>query len=165
MALIIRDATDADAAAIADIYNEAIAAGGATMDDDPWTADDVRTQMAGFSSRELYLVVEDEGRTLGWGVIKLYSHKAGYRFCAETSVFLRQARVRQGHGSRLKHALIDRCRDLGYHHLIARIFADNKASIEYNKAFGYEVVGVQREIGFKDGRWQDVAVMQLLLDD
>ncbi len=39
------------------------------------------------------------------------------------------------------------------------------ASIEYNLRFGYEVVGIQREIGFKNGHWQDVAVLQLVLDD
>ena len=65
----------------------------------------------------------------------------------------------------MKEALIARCKEYGYHHLVAKIFADNKASINYNKKFGYEIVGRQREIGFKNGRWQDVVIMQLVLDD
>ena len=65
----------------------------------------------------------------------------------------------------MKTALIERCKTYGYHHLLARIFADNEASIEYNRRFGYELVGVQREIGFKDGHWQDVAILQLVLED
>ena len=42
---------------------------------------------------------------------------------------------------------------------------NNVASIEYNKRLGYEVVGVQKEIGIIDCRWQDVVIMQLVLDD
>ena len=78
---------------------------------------------------------------------------------------LRRSEIRRGYGSRLKRVVIERCRAYGYHHIIARIFADNAASIEYNLRFGYEVVGIQREIGFKNGHWQDVAVLQLVLDD
>ena len=61
--------------------------------------------------------------------------------------------------------MIERCRAYGYHHLVAKILADNTRSIEYNLRFGYERVGVQREIGFKNGHWQDVAILQLVLDD
>ncbi len=163
--LTIRDASRDDAAVIAEIYNESIAANDATMHDAPKTAEAIRAQMEGFGPRECFLLLERDGQVLGWGVIKLYSHRAGYRFCCETSVFLRRSERRKGHGTYLKRAVIDRCRAYGYHHLLARIFADNEASIEYNKRLGYEMVGIQREIGYKNGRWQDVAVMQLVLDD
>ena len=163
--LTIRDATPADCPAIAEILNESIAAGDATMVDDPRTPDDIRRRMDGFSRREGYLILERQGKVLGWGVIKLYSDRPGYRFCCETSVFVRRSEIRQGYGSRLKRVVIERCRAYGYHHILARIFADNVASIEYNLRFGYEVVGIQREIGFKNGHWQDVAVLQLVLDD
>ena len=163
--LTIRDATLGDAAVIADIYSESIAVGDSTMHDEPKTAEAVRAQMEGFGDREAFLILELDGYILGWGVIKLYSHRTGYRFCCETSVFLRRSEMRKGYGSYLKKAVIERCRDYGYHHLLARIFADNVGSIEYNKSLGYEMVGVQREIGFKNGRWQDVAIMQLVLED
>ena len=78
---------------------------------------------------------------------------------------MRFDRLGQGIGSRIKRALIARCRELGYHHLVAKLLADNVASIEYNRKLGYEVVGVQREIGFKEGRWCDVVILQLILGD
>ena len=98
-------------------------------------------------------------------MIKLYSPRTGYSRCAETSVFLDQSEIRKGYGSFIKRALIERCKEYGYHHLIARVWADNEASIEYNRRFGYEIVGIQREIGYIDGHWQDIAVLQLVLDD
>lgn len=163
--LTIRDATPADAAVIADIYNETIRAGYGTMDTVEKTAADLRAQMAGFTEREAYLLLERDGEALGWGVIKRYSDRPGYRFCCETSVYLRHAEVRKGYGSVIKRAVIERCRAYGYHHLVAKIWAGNTASIEYNKTFGYELVGIQREIGYLGGQWQDVAIMQLVLDD
>jgi len=161
----LRDATGDDAAAIADIYNESIRLGGATMDEEEKTAAEVRRQIEGFSARETILVLEGGAGMIGWGIIKRYSDRAGYRFCCETSVYLRRDEVGRGYGPRIKKALIERCRQYGYHHLVAKIFADNVRSIEYNLRLGYEMVGIQREIGFKKGHWQDVAILQLVLDD
>ena len=47
--------------------------------------------------------------------------------------------------------------------MIARISGDNAASIALHRACGFELVGVEREVGRKFGRWIDVAVLQLLL--
>lgn len=164
-ALALRDATPGDAAAIAEIYNQSIVAANATMDDKPKTAADIRRQMAAFTNRETYTILERDGELIGWGLIKLYSPRSGYSRCAETSVYLDQSEVRRGYGSFIKRALIERCKEYGYHHLIARVWADNAASIEYNRGFGYEIVGIQREIGYIDGHWQDIAVLQLVLED
>lgn len=161
--ITIRDATPDDAAVIAEIYNESIAATDSTMIDAPLTEADIRDGMAGLSEREGYMIMEDAGRVVGWGVIKNYGEGPLYRFAGETSVFLRRKEVRKGYGSRLKAVLIDRCRKAGYHHLVARVWASNEASIAYNQRFGYEVVGIQREIGHMKGEWQDVALLQLIL--
>ncbi len=161
----LRDATPADAAAVAEIYNASITAGGATMDQDLKSAGDIRRQMAAFSPRETILLLEAGTKVLGWGIIKKYSDRYGYRFCCETAVYLRRDLTGRGHGTRIKLALIERCRRYGYHHLVAKIFAGNVASIEYNKKLGYELVGTQREIGYAGGRWQDIVILQLVLDD
>jgi phosphinothricin acetyltransferase len=149
---------------VADIYNVWVRQGG-TMDTVEKTADDFRTLVDGFSKREAILVAEQGLDILGWGIIKHYSDRPGYRVCCETSVYLRPDCLRKGYGSALKRVLLKRCRDYGYHHLLARIWADNEASIEYNKRFGYETVGIQREVGHRDGKWRDVCIMQLVLED
>ncbi|MEM6795363.1 MAG: N-acetyltransferase family protein [Acidobacteriota bacterium] len=170
----LREAREADAEAIAAIYNESILTGDATMDDQPKTAGDILGWMRAFSDRECLLVLEDtaarpgdpapaDATIRGWGIIKKYSERAGYRFACETAVYLRRDQIGRGLGTRMKKALIARCRQLGYRHLVAKIFADNEASIGYNLKLGYEMVGVQRNIGFKNGRYVDVAILQLVL--
>ena len=163
--LTFRDATLDDVAVIAEIYNESILAGGATMDDRPKTLDDIRKYIKGFSEREGYVLLERDGYVVGWGVIKRFGSGPAYRHTCETSVYLRHSEIRKGYGSRIKRELIDRCKRYGYRHLIARIWATNTASIEYNKTFGYEMVGIQKEIGHMNDAWQDIALMQLVLDD
>jgi len=162
---LVRPAVPEDAAAIAEIFNESIRQATATMEDTPQTAADIRRQMRDFTPREGYLVLERRCEVIGWGVIKLYSRRAGYSRCAETSVFLTASQTRRGFGSQIKGALIERCKELGYRHLIARVWADNQASIEYNRKFGYELVGIQRQIGYIGGHWQDIAILQLVLED
>ena len=53
----------------------------------------------------------------------------------------------------------------GFHTLIARISGGNEASVAVHRSLGFEVVGTEREVGRKFGRWLDVTVMQLMLRD
>lgn len=161
----IRDCNFEDAKEIAEIYNEAVRFGGATMDDEEKSDEYFRKMIQNFNKRETFLILESTEEVIGWGIIKRYSDRFGYRFCCETSVYLKRKFLRQGFGSMLKKALIEKCRELGYRHLVGRIFAKNKASIEYNLKLGYEIVGTQKEIGYKDGKWIDVTIVQLILRD
>lgn len=162
---VLRDATGHDAASIVAILNESILAGDATTQEVPQTESEVRELIEGFGRREAILMLEGGQEVLGWGIIKKYSDRPGYRFCCETSVYLQRALIGKGYGSYLKRAMIARCRDYGYHHLVARVFADNRSSIGYNLKLGYEMVGIQKEIAYRNGSWRDVAILQLVLAD
>jgi phosphinothricin acetyltransferase len=159
----IRDARLDDAAPIASIYNESIAARDSTMHLVPVDPETVTGWIDGQGDREAVLVLE-EGGVLGYGLVKRYSDRAGYRFAAETSVYLRRDRTGEGLGTELQAVLLDRCRAHGYHHLVAKLWAENERSRALHRTFGYELVGVQREIGHVDGEWRDVAIMQKILD-
>ena len=65
----------------------------------------------------------------------------------------------------MKKLLIEVCKELKYHTLVAKIWASNTASIEYNRKQGYEIVGTQKEVGYLNGKWVDVTSMQLVLKD
>lgn len=158
----IRPAVAEDAQAMADTYNEYL--GKSTMDLSLKTAAYFRGIINHLDDRECMLVLESDQTMAGWGILKKYSPKEGYRFAGETSVYLHRDFLGKGLGTLLKQSLIDRARHLNYHHLVARIFASNEASIHYNRKLGYELVGIQRQVGFVNGHWTDVAIMQLILD-
>ena len=172
--LLLRDATPEHAAAIAEIYNQSIRSGGACMEEDLYSTEDIQHKMASFNERETILVLlaatslaggaVTAGEVLGWGIIKRYSERPGYRYTCETAVYLRRDLVGMGLGTRIKRAQMERCRQYRYHHMVAKILSTNTASIEYNKRLGYDVVGVQKEAGYQNGCWQDITIMQRVLD-
>lgn len=147
---------------IAEIYNESIRARDATMQMTDKTEADIEAMIEGLTERERLLVIESGDSVQGWGILKRYSDREGYRFACETSVYMRRAIAgkRTGMGTALQSALMNLARELGYHHIVVKIWATNQISIRMHEKFGFEMVGIQREIGFSDGRWQDVAIMQ-----
>ena len=51
----------------------------------------------------------------------------------------------------------------GFHSVIARIAGHNETSIALHRAAGFELVGVEREVGRKHRQWLDVVELQRLL--
>ncbi len=160
----IHDVSEVDYQSIADIYNEYILQGSATMEEKIYDFQRVKVWLQGFNNREKLLVLKNAyGKVIGWGVIKNYSDREGYRTTCETSVYLTANEKRKGYGTLLKKRLISECISMGYHHIVGKIFATNTASIQYNLNLGYQIVGRQNEIGFKNGEWVDVVIMQYLI--
>lgn len=162
---ITRAALPSDAAAIAHIYNQYVARGNATMDMIPWTVEAVEARIEALEARECLLVACQADQVVGWGVVKKYSPRQGYRVCCETSVFVDATHTGQGLGSLLVTALFERCRQFGYRHAVAKIHASNENSIQFHRRHGFEMVGVQREIGFIRDHWLDVAIMQRIFPE
>jgi len=161
----IRDATVDEAPAVAAIYNESIAARDSTMQLERVGAETVQEWIRDQGERETVLVLVETNTVVGYGRVTRYSDRGGYRFAAETSVYLQRDRTGNGLGTSLQAALLDRCRAYGYHHLVAKLWADNERSRALHRKFGYELVGVQQKIGRVEGEWRDVAIMQKLLED
>lgn len=156
----VRAFAAADADAVAAIMNESIDARDSTMRTEPLSGEAVLAAEEARTDREALLVLEEDHGVVGWGRLRRYSDRDGYRFTGETSVFLKRSALGRGLGTQLQQALLRHARALGYHHLVAKIFADNERSIRMHRRLGYELVGVQREIGHVNGVWQDVAILQ-----
>lgn len=160
----ILEATSSDFPLIAQIYNESISLGKATMDETLKTADDIAHWVKKFHDREKLYVIKENFTIIGWGIIKRYSDREGYRFTCETAVYLTAAKLGKGYGTLMKKHLISVCKSLNYKHLVAKIFANNKSSIIYNEKLGYTIVGTQKHIGYKNNQWQNVVIMQYLIE-
>lgn len=159
----IRPATEADLAAILDIYNEQVANSTSTFDLEPRSMDGQREWVKQFEGPYVLLVAEDGGEVIAWGCLHPFGSKPGYRHTTENSVYVRHDRRRTGAGRAMLEALIDAGRQNGFHTIIARIAGDNPVSIALHATFGFETIGTEREVGRKFDRWLDVVVMQLML--
>jgi L-amino acid N-acyltransferase YncA len=149
---------------IATIYNEYISLGTATMQDSLYDAKKIKSWVDDFNDRERLYILKIDESVIGWGIIKKYSEREGYRFACEAAVYLTQNERRKGYGSLMKKFIISECKSLNYRHIVSKIFVTNTASIECNLQLGYTIVGRQNEIGYKNGKWMDIVIMQYLVE-
>jgi L-amino acid N-acyltransferase YncA len=137
------------------------------MDTQPATAGRYLDQLHALTLRESLLVASPKGlddQVQGWGIVKRYSDRPGYHVACETSVYVDEEHQGQGVGAAIQSELLRRAKTLGYRHIVAKILAVNTESIAFHRRFGFEDAGLQRRIGLIDGVWQDVAIMQHLID-
>ena len=88
---------------------------------------------------------------------------AAYRTTVENSVYVHRDFGGRGVGKQMMQELITTARAAGFHSIIARIEASSAASRALHTSCGYELVGIERQVGRKFSRWLDVAIMQLML--
>ena len=166
----IRPAEAADAEAIRAIYNAEVTSSVVTFDIVPWTLDDQLAWLEHHRGAHPALVAVDDGgetgpvgRVLGYGSLSPYRPRPAYATTVEDSVYVAQDARGQGVGRAILTELVRLAADHGFHAVIARTEGANEPSIALHKACGFAVVGVEREVGRKHGRWLDVIELQLLL--
>ena len=67
-----------------------------------YSADDLRRLTDKFNDRETILIAEGDNRILGWGMIKRYSDRLGYRVCCEISIYPSLSETGKGYGGLLQ---------------------------------------------------------------
>jgi phosphinothricin acetyltransferase len=153
----------ADAEATRAIYNVEVLESTVTFDLVPRTIEDQRGWLAAHAGAHPAVVADDAGEVVGFASLSSYRDRPAYATTVEDSVYVRRDRRGAGVGKLLLSDLVARASDHGFHAVIARIVGDHDASIALHRACGFDVVGVEREVGRKFGRWLDVVEMELLL--
>lgn len=161
----IRHAAIDDAAAIAEIYNEAIHSTTATFDTEIQSVEERRRWLEAHDERHPVFVAELDGRVVGWAGLSKWSDRPAYDGTVESSFYVAQKYQGRGIGRALKERLVAEARRLGFYTMLARATAQNNASIHINKSCGFQDIGTMKEVGFKFGRKLDVHLMQLMLDE
>ena len=162
--LLIRDAAEADLAAILDIYNDAVANTTAIWND---TEVDLANRQAWFAARQArgfpVLVAERGGIVEAYASYGDWRSFEGFRHTVEHSIYVRNGARGGGIGGRLLEALVALARGNGVHVMVGCIEAENAASIRLHEKLGFRIVGRFSEVGEKFGRWLDLTCMELKL--
>jgi phosphinothricin acetyltransferase len=162
--VVIRDATQADAAPIAHIYNQGIEDRTATLETQLRTADDRAAWLAARSARYPVIVaVDDNGEVVAWGSLNPFNPRAAYDHVVDFSIYVERASRGHGVGDMLIGALESRANALGYHKMVLAAFPTNAASMRLNQRHHFTTVGVYHEQGRLDGKWVDVILMEKIL--
>ncbi len=162
--LTIRPAREADLPDLTDIYNAAVTGTDFTGHLVPLSPEERLPWWATHQDpRFPVLVAEAGGEALGYASLSPWYDTPVYAHTAESSLYLAAGAQGRGLGTTLMRALLDEARRLGHHVVLSRIWSENLPSIAMCRKCGYETVGVQREIGFRHGKWEDCVVMQVIL--
>ena len=112
--------------------------------------------------REAFRAADD---VLGYASFGPWRPHDGYRHTAEHSVYVRGDQRGRGLGEALLRALITRAQSAGIHVIVGAIEAGNTGSIRLHEKLGFAHIGTMPRVGMKFGRWLDLALLQLTLDD
>jgi len=158
----IRTAREEDLSAILKIYNHIILNTAAVYHYEAHTMEmrkawyDGRVQ-SGFP----VFVAEDDGEVVGFSSFGPFRPWPGYKYTVENSVYVAEGQRGKGIGALLMAPLIQSAREMDMHAVIAVIDADNDASVQLHRRFGFEEVGHFKQVGYKFGRWLNLTFMEL----
>jgi phosphinothricin acetyltransferase len=155
----IRLATAADAPAIAAIYAPYCSGTVITFEEAPPSAGEMARRIAAIGEVRPWIVLEDAD-IVGYAYASPHHDRAAYRWSVTTAIYVERGHHGRGAGRALYTTLFEVLRDLGYCRATAGITLPNPASVGLHQAFGFALVGVYRDIGYKMGEWHDVAWYQ-----
>jgi L-amino acid N-acyltransferase len=162
--LRIRPAVQADAEAIAGIYNHYVLNDTCTYREEAEPVEERRAWLAAHTGGHVALVAEDaDGSVAGWASLSRFHERSAFRFTVEDSVYLRHDCRSRGLGTRLLRELMDHARRSGFHAIVAVISAEQDASIALHRRCGFAEAGRLHKVSCKFGRWLDVVYMQRTL--
>ncbi|MFD5600415.1 GNAT family N-acetyltransferase [Leucobacter sp. NPDC058333] len=162
----IRAAESADLEMITAIHNDAVAHTTAIWNEETVDLADRKRWFADRATAGTpVLVAVDDSGVLGYATYAQWRPHSGYRHTVEHSVYVRSGERGRGVGRSLLESLIEHARAAGVHVMVAAVESSNLGSIVLHKRLDFLQVGRMPQVGAKFGRWLDLTLLQLILDD
>ena len=169
---MIRSATTADAARLAEIYSWYVENTAITFEYVTPSPEEFADRIAGTLKRFPYYVIEEDGVIQGYAYAGPFHSRAAYSHCCELSIYLDRGARGRGYGRMLYEALEHKLREMGYLNLYACI-GDPIAEDEYltqnseqfHRHLGFTKIGTFHRCGLKFGRWYNMIYMEKIIGD
>ncbi|EDX85620.1 acetyltransferase, GNAT family [Synechococcus sp. PCC 7335] len=168
MSTRIRNFHPSDIEALVHIYNRYIEETTITFDITPHTIEYRREHWMSHyhaSGRHRLLVAECDRKVVGYASSSQFRTKAAYDTSVETSIYLDMSFRAKGIGTQLYTALFGALAKEDVHRAYAGITLPNDVSIGIHQKFGFEQVGLFKEVGRKFGKYWDVAWFEKTIGD
>jgi phosphinothricin acetyltransferase len=158
--MLIRNATEADLAAIVAIYNNSIPDRLATADLEPVT---VESKITWFCQRDFdyrpIWVVEQDKLVVGWLSFQSFYGRPAYQATAEISIYVSPAYQRQGIAQRLLEKAIAESSQLKLKTLLAFVFAHNQPSLNLFTKYQFQTWGYLPQVALIDRIERDLVIL------
>ena len=160
--MIIRKAERSDVPAMREIFNEVLRNSNSIYREEEvsleeryaWFDEKIEHDYPLFGAYE-------EGKLIGYAGYGSWRAAQGYRKSVELTIYVDASARGSGIGSKLMQTIIDQAKADGYHVMIGAIDAENQASIEFHKRFGFTETARMPEVALKNGQWLTLVFMQI----
>ncbi len=166
----IRNAAPDDISSIQELYRHYVEHTAITFEYDAPGPEELTQRMLHTQSRYPYLVLEVQGRVVGYAYAGPFKERAAYDWSCELSIYLDPSVTKQGFGKVLYSALEQRLQAMGILNLYACIACPEiedeyltRNSVDFHAHLGYRMVGTFYRCGYKFGRWYHMVWMEKLL--
>ncbi|WP_420321259.1 GNAT family N-acetyltransferase [Flagellimonas sp.] len=147
----IREMNATDWGQVSQIYQEGIATGFATFEQQtPSYQEWNRAHL-----ENCRLVAEENGKIMGWAALSPVSSRCVYGGVGEVSVYVGKNSRGKGVGKLLLEHLITESEKAGFWTLQSGIFPENEGSVQLHKKVGFRFIGKREKVGKLDGVWKD----------
>ena len=160
----IRPIRQEDCSSCLAIYNRYITDTTVTFEETPLSEAMWRARVERIAEHYPYLVACENGKIVGYAYLDAYSERSAYRYTADLSVYLAPDVTGHGIGGALLAEIEVRAAKQGIRHLISLVTGENAVSMRFHERHGFRRVGALEQVGFKQGKWLDVAIYQKDLD-
>ena len=169
----LRMAAPGDAPALLEIYGPYVRNTAITCECEVPSVEEFAGRIAHTLGRYPYLVVELDGKPVGYAYVSPLNSRRAYDWSVETSIYLAPEMRHRGIGRRLHDALKACAAAMGMTNMCALIAVPHGEDDEYlthnsqdfHAHMGYRLVGSFDRCAQKFGRWYDMCWMELVLRD
>lgn len=161
---MIRPITINDAPAICEIYNHYIDSTSISFEYDTVSIEVMQSRIEKTIAQYPWLVYEEQGEILAYVYANVWKAREAYKHVLESTVYASHKMTTKGVGTQLYQALFEAIEEkqeqTKVKALMAVIALPNDASIALHKKIGFVEAGYFKEVGYKFGKWIDVAYYQ-----
>ena len=168
----VRTATINDAPRLLEIYGYYVRETAISFEYGVPSIEEFRERIERTLLRYPYLVLEKDGRVLGYAYAGPFKTRAAYDWSCELSIYLERDCHGKGYGRKLYEALEKELKNRGIQNLYACIaYPDEEDkyltanSVEFHEHMGYRRVGLFRQCAYKFGRWYSMIWMEKIVEE
>lgn len=161
----IRIASGSDAEGILAIYSPFILYSAASFETRVPDLEEFKKRIDHYLQKYPWLVCTINGLIAGYVYASNYRDREAYQWSCECSVYVHEQYRGRGIGKELYAVLFSILQKQGFRTVYAGITLPNDASIKVHEKFGFKLLAVYENVGYKLGGWKSVGWWRLQLNN
>jgi phosphinothricin acetyltransferase len=159
--IVIRSAKQEDAEGILEIYTPYILHTPVSFETEVPDIEAFRQRMVQYQKNLPWLVCEVDNNLAGYTYATNHRHRTAYDCSKELSVYVHPNYRHRGIASGLYSVILEILKLQGVRNVLAGIALPNPESVGFHEQFGFKLVGIYHDVGYKFDRYHDVGWWEL----